>query len=176
MDKVLFEDAQIRASLKQMARCMRDDVVYLVGILRGGSKVADMLQHYLEHDGCKVIRGDLEISFYRDDLDRTPLHPLVSPSTLPLDVHDKHIWLVDDVLFTGRTIRAALGELFDYGRPAKVSLAVLLDRCGRELPIQADVSGFQHGEVDNYRVTLSIDETNKQAIWSLIQAPLRSAT
>ena len=85
--------------------------------------------------------GILDISFYRDDFSRLGLNPQVKPSKIPLDITDEHIILVDDVLHTGRTARAALNELFDYGRPASVHLVVLVDRGGRELPIAAQVAG-----------------------------------
>ena len=91
--------------------------------------------------GLSEPLGTLNISFYRDDFTRIGVHPQVKPSRLPVDVEGRDILLVDDVLHTGRTIRAALNEIFDYGRPARVWLAVLVDRGGRELPIQADVVG-----------------------------------
>ncbi|MEI2769221.1 MAG: bifunctional pyr operon transcriptional regulator/uracil phosphoribosyltransferase PyrR [Candidatus Competibacter sp.] len=110
----------------------------LVGIHTGGVWVAERLRHRL---GIAMPLGRLDISFYRDDFSRIGVNPQVRPSELPFDVDDRHLVLVDDVLYTGRTIRAALNELFDYGRPASVLLAVLVDRGGRELPIEADVAG-----------------------------------
>ncbi|EHQ51813.1 Uracil phosphoribosyltransferase [Ectothiorhodospira sp. PHS-1] len=112
----------------------------LVGIHTGGVWVAEQLHRRL---GLNEPLGKLDISFYRDDFSRMGMHPQVRPSSLPFAVDDRHILLVDDVLFTGRTIRAAMNELFDYGRPASVMLAVLVERDGRELPIQAQVVG-QH--------------------------------
>ncbi len=110
----------------------------LVGIHTGGVWVAESLRERLRLDAAI---GTLNITFYRDDFTRIGLHPQVEPSTLPPSVDDRHIVLVDDVLHTGRTVRAALNEVFDYGRPAAVLLAVLVDRGGRELPFQADVAG-----------------------------------
>ena len=110
----------------------------LVGIRTGGIWVAEHLHHTL---GLKNEMGMLDISFYRDDFSRLGLNPQVKPSQLPLDITDEHIILVDDVLHTGRTVRAALNELFDYGRPASVHLAVLVDRGSRELPIYAHLAG-----------------------------------
>ncbi len=112
----------------------------MVGIHTGGAWVADQLHKDLN---LADPLGLLDISFYRDDFSRIGMNPSVKPSTLPLSIDDRHIILVDDVLYTGRTVRAALNELFDYGRPASVLLAVLIDREGRELPIQADVVGQQ---------------------------------
>ena len=109
-----------------------------VGIRTGGVWVAERLQSILEY---QEELGVLDITFYRDDFSRAGIQPTVKPSHLPLNVTDKHIILVDDVLYTGRTVRAALNEIFDYGRPASVGLAILVERNGRELPIQADVVG-----------------------------------
>ena len=111
---------------------------YMVGIHTGGVWIAEHLHQQLN---LKTQLGQLDISFYRDDFSQIGLHPHVTPTALPFEVDDEHIILVDDVLQSGRTIRAALNELFDYGRPASVTLAVLIERVGRELPIQADVSG-----------------------------------
>ena len=112
----------------------------LIGIHTGGVWVAQKLHSAL---GLKESMGSLDISFYRDDFSRIGMNPEVKPSKLPVSVDDAHIILVDDILHTGRTIRAALNEIFDYGRPASVTLAVLGSRSGRELPIQADVVGKQ---------------------------------
>ncbi len=109
-----------------------------IGILTGGVWVAKHLQSLLS-DNSEL--GILDITFYRDDFSRVGIQPTVKPSKLPLNLNDRHIILVDDVLHTGRTVRAALNEIFDYGRPASVSLVTLVQRNGRELPIQADVVG-----------------------------------
>ena len=110
----------------------------MVGIHTGGVWIAQRLHTQLHN---RQPLGQLDISFYRDDFSRIGMNPQVKPSRLPTSVDDLHIILVDDILHTGRTIRAALNELFDYGRPAAVTLAVLGERSGRELPIQADVVG-----------------------------------
>ncbi|MFP4160654.1 MAG: bifunctional pyr operon transcriptional regulator/uracil phosphoribosyltransferase PyrR [Ectothiorhodospira sp.] len=110
----------------------------LVGIHSGGVWVAERLQRRL---GLDTPLGQLDISFYRDDFSRIGVHPEVKPSHIPFGVEDRPIILVDDVLFTGRTVRAAMNEIFDYGRPASITLAVLVERDGRELPIQAQVVG-----------------------------------
>jgi len=110
----------------------------MIGIHTGGVWVAERLHQVLN---IKQPLAQLDISFYRDDFSRIGMNPQVKPSQLPTSVDDAHIILVDDVLHTGRTIRAALNEIFDYGRPATVTLAVLGERSGRELPIQADVVG-----------------------------------
>ena len=110
----------------------------LVGIHSGGAWLIQRLLPMLTH-GADLAHGLLDISFYRDDFSRIGLHPQIKPSQIPFDVQDRHIILVDDVLYTGRTIRAAMNELFDYGRPASITLAVLVSRNGRELPIAAQV-------------------------------------
>lgn len=111
----------------------------LVGIHTGGVWVAQRLRQLLALD---TPLASLDISFYRDDFSRIGLHPQVRPTELPFNIDGRPIVLVDDVLYTGRTIRAALDEMFDYGRPTSVLLATLVDRGGRELPIQADVVGL----------------------------------
>lgn len=115
------------------------DRVTVVGIHTGGAWVARALQQRL---GITAEAGTLDISFYRDDFSRIGIHPQVRRSRLPHTIEDRVILLVDDVLHTGRTIRAAMNELFDYGRPSAIRLAVLVDRGGRELPIAPDASGL----------------------------------
>lgn len=122
----------------------------MIGIHTGGVWVAEQLHTQLN---ISNPLGQLDINFYRDDFSQSGLHPQVRPSTLPVDLEGKTIILVDDVLQSGRTIRAALNEIFDYGRPERVILAILVERSGRELPIQADVVGEQ--------VTLQDDEQIK---------------
>ena len=110
----------------------------MIGIATGGAWLAERLHGEL---GMREPLGTLDISFYRDDFAEKGLHHQVKPSKIPFDVEGRHIVLVDDVLYTGRTVRAALNEIFDYGRPRKVELAVLIDRGGRELPIGAQYVG-----------------------------------
>jgi pyrimidine operon attenuation protein/uracil phosphoribosyltransferase len=106
----------------------------LVGIHTGGVWIAERLHKML---GLAQAPGTIDVSFYRDDYSRRGLSANTKPSQIPFDVEGAHIVIVDDVLYTGRTIRAAINELFDYGRPAQVELAVLVDRGGRELPLAA---------------------------------------
>lgn len=142
-----IEAAAIDGMIGQMAagvgawlgRNGRADPV-VVGIHTGGLWVAERLRTAL---GLTSPLGELNIAFYRDDFSRIGMHPHVAPSRLPLAVEDRHLVLVDDVLNTGRTIRAAMNEIFDWGRPASICLAVLVERGGRELPIQADVIGLR---------------------------------
>ncbi|MBS3959517.1 MAG: bifunctional pyr operon transcriptional regulator/uracil phosphoribosyltransferase PyrR [Xanthomonadaceae bacterium] len=110
----------------------------LVGIHTGGVWIAERLKADL---GIAHPVGALDVSFYRDDFDRSGLSATVRPSQIPFEVAGRNLLLVDDVLYTGRTTRAAMNELFDHGRPARIDLAVLVDRGGRELPIAPTVTG-----------------------------------
>ena len=110
----------------------------LVGIRTGGVWVARRLRTLL---GLSEPLGELNIAFYRDDFSRIGIHPTVAPSKLPFEVDNRDLILVDDILYTGRTVRAAMNEIFDYGRPRSIRLVVLFERSGRELPIQADLVG-----------------------------------
>ena len=134
---------EITALLKK--RNVTDPV--MIGIHSGGVWLAERLHRLLN---IAEPLGTLDISFYRDDFTRIGMHPQVTPSHLPFDLDNRHIVLVDDVLYTGRTLRAALNEIFDYGRPASVMLAVLVDRGGRELPIEAAVIG-QRMELNSHQ-------------------------
>ena len=107
----------------------------LVGIHSGGAWIARRVHQLL---GLPGEIGLLDVSFYRDDFGQRGLHPQVRPTQIPFAVDDRTLVLIDDVLFTGRTTRAAINELFDYGRPRRIQLAVLADRGGRQLPIQPD--------------------------------------
>lgn len=120
-------------------RAIADSSVVMVGIQTGGMAVSERLHKELR---IRTPLASLNINFYRDDFSRTGLQPKVGPSELHTTIENRHVILVDDVLHTGRTVRAALNELFDYGRPASVILAVLVARDGRELPVQPDACGL----------------------------------
>lgn len=119
--------------IAQMRPAITPDTA-LVGIHTGGAWLAERLHAEL---GLADAPGSIDVAFYRDDLDSRGLHAKARRSEIPFDVEGRPVVIVDDVLYTGRTTRAALNELFDYGRPARVDLAVLVDRGGRELPIEA---------------------------------------
>ncbi len=110
----------------------------MIGVHTGGAWIAANLHKAL---GLTTPLGMLDISFYRDDFARVGLNPQVKKSAIPFDIEEAEIVLVDDVLYTGRTVRAAMNELFDYGRPRRIDLAVLVDRGGRELPVAARFTG-----------------------------------
>ncbi len=146
-ETILLTPEQCHDALHEVAEQLRANIEapekwVMVGIRRGGAVIARLLQAYLaRHKGLPLPIGYLDITFYRDDLDTIGPNPVVGATDLSMDIDDKRIILVDDVLFTGRTIRAALNALFDYGRPDSVDLLVLVDRGNRQLPIQADYIG-----------------------------------
>ncbi|SEO92898.1 bifunctional pyr operon transcriptional regulator/uracil phosphoribosyltransferase PyrR [Aquisalimonas asiatica] len=150
------------ASVDTLVRQMSDDLrtelnrrgvgaPAIIGIHSGGAWIAEALHRELAPD---TPLGTLDIAFYRDDVGTRGVHPQVRPSNLPFSVDDRDIVLVDDVLYSGRTVRAALNEIFDFGRPRRVLLAVLVDRGERELPVAADVVGTRITLNDGQRVKL----------------------
>ncbi|MGR8946554.1 MAG: bifunctional pyr operon transcriptional regulator/uracil phosphoribosyltransferase PyrR [Gammaproteobacteria bacterium] len=153
------KDLDIKTALAEFESGVEDYVnsasrndVCLIGIRTGGVWLAQKMADAIE---LSESPGELNIAFYRDDFSRIGMHPTVEPSVLNFDVTDRHLLLIDDILFTGRTVRAAMNEIFDYGRPASIGLAVLVDRGGRELPIQADVAGTRVSLAANEHVKLS---------------------
>jgi pyrimidine operon attenuation protein/uracil phosphoribosyltransferase len=135
-----------------------DDLV-LIGIQRRGVELAERIAKLIEKDeGVEIPRGALDITLYRDDLETVGPKPMIGETRLPGDLTDKHAVIVDDVLYTGRTVRAALDELADFGRPKRISLCVLVDRGGRELPIQADIVGKSVKTEAGERVDVQVEE------------------
>jgi pyrimidine operon attenuation protein/uracil phosphoribosyltransferase len=124
----------------------------IIGIHTGGVWLAERLHQMLK---IEEPMGILDISFYRDDFSRVGVNPEVRPSNIVFEVEDQHIILVDDVLQTGRTIRAAMNEIFDYGRPASITLVTLVERGGRELPIQPNVVGVRPPLNQEQQITLT---------------------
>ena len=143
----LMEASEIERALKRMAHEILEatkgvDDLALVGIHTRGIPLAKRLAEYIARfEGRPPLLGELDITLYRDDLTEIALQPVVKRTEVPFDVHGKRIVLCDDVLFTGRTARAALDALIDMGRPAVIQYAVLVDRGHRELPIRADYVG-----------------------------------
>ena len=152
---------EVAPLLDQMADALRQrfektglNNIALVGIHSGGVWIAEQLHQRLQ---LSEAMGTLDISFYRDDYTRVGLNPSVKPSNLPFTTESRHVVLVDDVIMSGRTIRAALNELFDYGRPDSVTLVTLLDLPGRELPVQPDITGMRLQLPEGVRIKLSAD-------------------
>ena len=146
-EKIVLHEDEMRRALTRIAheiveRNHASPAPALVGIHRRGALLAQRLRVLLEELlGADVPLGDLDIGFYRDDVSRRPDAPVVHSSHIDFDVSQRTVVVVDDVLYTGRTVRAAIEALFDYGRPARVQLAVLADRGHRELPIRPDYVG-----------------------------------
>ena len=157
----------LSSELRHLLKSRNIENPVMIGIHSGGLWVAEELHKNLE---IKAPLGALNITFYRDDFTRIGMHPQVQPSNLPFNVDDQHIILVDDVLHTGRTIRAALNEIFDYGRPASVMLAVLVERDCRELPISADVAATKISLKENQHIKLVRDESNSVLSLSIEEA------
>ncbi len=135
------------------------EALILVGIQRRGVQLAERLGRIIEkQEGVTVARGALDITLYRDDLQTIGPRPVVGATRLPLTLDGQHVVIVDDVLYTGRTVRAALDELADFGRPARIALAVLIDRGGRELPIHADIVGRAVTVGAGQRVDVLVEE------------------
>lgn len=139
------------ASLTESLGDDRDNCLML-GLETGGLWIAQALHTRL---GLASELGSINVNFYRDDFSRVGLHPNVGASRVPAPVDDRNVVIVDDVLYTGRTVRAAMNEIFDFGRPSRLLLAVLIDRGGRELPVQADVVGETWEIRDNQQIDLS---------------------
>lgn len=137
-----------------------DDLV-IVGIERRGVQLADRIVTMIEkQEHVIVTRGALDITLYRDDLQTVGPRPVVGRTQLPLSLDGKRVVIVDDVLYTGRTVRAALDELADFGRPSRIALVVLVDRGGRELPIHADVVGRTVDVAPGQRVDVLLSEVD----------------
>ena len=157
------------AQCRQLAELIRPHLHLrpaLVGIYSGGAWVAARLKELL---GLDEDIGLIDVSFYRDDFSEKGLHPQCRPTVIPFDVEGRHIILVDDVLYTGRTTRAAINELFDYGRPAAVELAVLADRGGRELPVAATY-GIWDVALDDGQSLVLERKDDAQLAWRLEHA------
>ncbi|NUQ12156.1 MAG: bifunctional pyr operon transcriptional regulator/uracil phosphoribosyltransferase PyrR [Gemmatimonadaceae bacterium] len=157
-------------SMARTLRRMADEVVelfsgtddlILVGIQRRGVQLAERMAGYIEErEGVAVTRGALDITLYRDDLQTIGPRPVVGKTDLPLSLDGRIVVIVDDVLYTGRTVRAAMDELADFGRPSRIALAVLVDRGGRELPIHADIVGKKVQAAAHLRVDVLIGDVD----------------
>ena len=173
MDDAAVERAIIRISHEIIEHNKGLDGIALIGIQRRGVSIAKKIRDYLESiENVKVPMGILDITFYRDDLSMLAAHPVVNGTHIPFDINNKKIVLVDDVLYTGRTVRSAIDAIFDMGRPASIELAILIDRGHRELPFRADFIGknvptskhelisVQFDEVDGHNQVLLCEEEN----------------
>jgi pyrimidine operon attenuation protein/uracil phosphoribosyltransferase len=177
-EKVVLREEEIRRALTRIAHEIvernPDHVPAIVGIHRRGAHLGARLQELLtELLGVEVPLGDLDIGFYRDDVGSRPDAPILHASHIDFDVSARTVVVVDDVMFTGRTARAAIEALFSYGRPQRVQLAVLADRGHRELPIRPDYVGknLPTARSEHVRVRVrELDGVDEVAIAELVAA------
>src|SRR6266513_4217263 len=159
LDARAMSRALQRMAVEILEQAQGTDDLVLIGIQRRGVELAERIAKLIkEQEGVDVPRGALDITLYRDDLGAVGPKPVIGATHLPVDLTDKHAVIVDDVLYTGRTVRAALDELADFGRPKRISLCVLVDRGGRELPIQPDIVGKQVTVNGGERVDVLVEE------------------
>ncbi|MEX2583522.1 MAG: bifunctional pyr operon transcriptional regulator/uracil phosphoribosyltransferase PyrR [Gemmatimonadota bacterium] len=176
---ILLDQRSVERALARMAREVVEqvgsvDTLALVGIHRRGVDLAAWLARAIERDeGAKVATGSLDITLYRDDLMAIGPRPIVGETRLPDGgIEGRVVVIVDDVLFTGRTVRAALDELTDFGRPRRILLCVLVDRGGRELPIHADIVGKRFTVDDHDRVEVMVPEVDGKLEVVLVKGAL----
>ena len=149
----------------------------IVGIQRRGVQLANRLCALIEEsEKSEILQGSLDITLYRDDLQTIGPRPVVGPTNIPWEIDGKHVVVVDDVLYTGRTVRAALDEIADFGRPARIALAVLIDRGGRELPIQPDVVGKTVTVEAGERVDVLVDDLDGRTAVVIVPSSAAAST
>lgn len=172
----IMDDQGVRRAMARMAREVVEknegtDNLILMGIQRRGVHVARLLREEIQRaEGVEVPLGFLDITMYRDDLGAVGLRPIVGESKIPPSgVDERAVVIVDDVIFTGRTVRAALNELMDWGRPSRIYLCVLVDRGGRELPVQPDVVGRALRVLPHQRVDVLVPELDGRLGVDLVQ-------
>ncbi len=168
MPKEILDSKDIKRVIRRIAHEIIEknkgiENLCLVGIQIGGVILAQRLASQIESiEGGKIGVGALDITLYRDDINIKKEQPVVKTTDIPFSITDKTVVLVDDVLFTGRSIRAAMDALIDFGRPAYIQLAVLIDRGHRELPIRADYAGKNIPTSLNERIDVYLDKENKE--------------
>ncbi len=174
MDEAAIERALTRIAHEVVEHNEGAEHIALVGVIRRGEILAGMLADKIEQiEGIRPQLGTLDISFYRDDINRM-IAPVMRATNIPFNVDGRDIILVDDVLFTGRTVRSALDALMDLGRPKTVQLAVMVDRGHRELPIRADYVGknVPSSHEEDVRVCIRPDDDHTAVeIWGIQDAP-----
>ena len=168
MPKIILDSKEIKRALTRIAHEIIEknkgvENLCLIGIQKGGVILAKRLASQIESiEGKHIEVGALDITLYRDDLNIKKEQPVVKATDIPFSITDKTVVLVDDVLFTGRSIRAAMDALIDFGRPGYIQLAVLMDRGHRELPIRADYVGKNIPTSFNERIDVYLDKENKE--------------
>ena len=174
--KTLLSASAVERTLKRMAGEIvelndgTEDLI-VVGIQRRGVQLARRIVTLIEaSEGAAVMQGTLDITLYRDDLQTIGPRPVVGATDLPWGVDGRKVVIVDDVLYTGRTVRAALDEIADFGRPAHIALAVLIDRGGRELPIQPDIVGKRVEVQRDDRVDVLVEDLDGRTAVVLVSS------
>jgi len=163
MDNIAIKRALTRIAHEIIEKNKGTKDIVIVGIQRRGDFIANRIAKLLkEIEGNKISTGKLDITLYRDDLSSIANQPIIHKTEIPINIDNKVVILVDDVLYTGRTIRAALDELIDFGRPKRIQLAVLVDRGHRELPIKADYIGKSIPTNTNDIVDVYLKEIDKR--------------
>lgn len=171
MDKVMVLKTVRRMAYEILERNESVDNLVFIGIQTRGAVLAKKIAGQIkEIEGLDIPVGSLDITFYRDDLTMLAEHPVINGNDIPFSVYNKNIVIIDDVLYTGRTIRAAIEELFDMGRPDKIELAILVDKGHRELPICADYIGrvVPAAKSEMINVEVENDEINRVTICEMI--------
>ena len=163
MNEDVIKRALMRVAHEILEKNQEREKLALVGIRTRGVHLAKRLQENIKKiENLEVPMGVLDITLHRDDLDQLPTMPVVGKTEINFDIADKLVIIVDDVLFSGRTVRAALDELIDFGRPKRIQLAVLVDRGHRELPIKADYVGKNVPTSLTEKVKVFLSETDKK--------------
>jgi pyrimidine operon attenuation protein/uracil phosphoribosyltransferase len=175
-DAPTIDQAIERVASAIVRRHARTPHLLLLGIANGGIVLARRLADRLTKAGLTAGLGTIDISFHRDDISRHPIPKEFSPTVITHDVNGATVILVDDVLYSGRTVKAALSELFDHGRPASVELAVLVDRGGRKLPVAADYCGLTLQATDHEKVVVTLgDKISSSDAVTVLSANRKSA-
>jgi len=168
---IIADEYKINEAIDRIARGIIDKTnsskkVALIGIVTRGEFLAKRLKKLLESKGIEIEYGIMDITLYRDDFVHKMNKAIVRGSTINFSLDNKHVILVDDVIFTGRTSRSAINQVFDFGRPKLLEIAVLVDRGCREVPIQPNYTGFAIDTTENQKVFVRLNEAdNEESIY-----------
>lgn len=178
-ERTLLTQAQMADGVKALAQSIREanpdaESIALAGVFTRGVPLAKRVAAEIEKLGLKVYVGTIDITQYRDDLNTLQMVPKLEGSDIAFDIDDLNVVLCDEVIYTGRSVRAALDELLNFGRPKRVQLAVMVDRCGREFPVQPDFSVLKVTLAPGERVAVRFEEVDGQDACTVqTQAPAR---